>query len=426
MSEQTRPSPASGRRWLAIALAAAALTSVGAALWARAVARTTREAQRALETGRYAEAQDRSRRWLRLRPGSADADYVIARAALALGQGDVFRESSRRALAAGLSQPRRQLLGALVDAGRGRYQGTEPALLAAIAAGEGPDPQIDEALARVYLETFRLRQAEGILDRWAAEAQDDPKPYLWRAEIDRRVGHGPEFLEIDYRKALERAPGAPAARLGRADALRALRRYEEAKSEYAAYLRLRPVDPSGHLGAAEAALALGDDAGAARHLDRALALDPHNVPGLTQASEAAARRGDVTAALSYLDRAVELAPYEVDVRYKRSLLLSRLDRRDDAAKEQAVVSRLRSEYGRLNELKQGLLRSPQDDDLKAEIGRWMLEHGHDDEGRRWSEDVLRQRPGHPLANQVLEAFHSRRGEIGLANFYRLRADEGPR
>ncbi len=412
----------SGRRRLrAVALAAALLAISGAVLWSQAVARTAREARDALAAGRYAEAQEQARRWLRLRPGSADAHYVIARAALALDQANVFRESSRRALASGLGQPRRQLLGALVDAGQGRYQGTETALLEAITAGDGPDPQIDEALARVYLGTFRLRRAEAVLDRWAFEAPADPRPYLWRAEVDRRVQRGTESLEADYRQALERSPRSPEAHLGLADALRALQRHEEARAEYAAYLDLRPDDPAGHLGAARVARALGDDADASRHLDRALDLDDRDTGTLSLRAELAARRGDLPSALDDLDRAVALAPYEPEIRYNHSLLLARLGRGEDAAKERALVDRLRADHNRLNQLREGLLRSPGDDDLKAEMGRWMLDHGHDEEGRRWAEEIVQRHPGHLIANQLLQTYHARRGEVGLANFYRSQA-----
>ncbi|MDR3635632.1 MAG: tetratricopeptide repeat protein [Isosphaeraceae bacterium] len=410
------------QRWRVVILTAAVLAVSGVLLWGWAVARAAHSARRALAAARYADAQERARSWLHLRPGAAEANYVIARAALALGQPERFQESSRRALAAGLAPPRRALLRALVDVGRGHPAGTEPALLAAIAAGDGPDPQIDEALARVYLETFRLRQAEAVLDRWATEAPEDPRPYLWRAEVDRRVQRGPDALEADYRRALARAPRMPAARLGLADALSGLRRFTEASLEYTAYLDLRPDDPAGHLGAAQAAHALGNDAERKQHLERVLVLDPGNVAALKLKAEVAARRGDISSALVDLDRAVNVAPFEVDIRYTRSLLYARVGRRDDMAHEQAIVQRLRAEHGRLNELRESLLRAPGDDDLKAELGRWMLDHGHDEEGRRWAAEVLRRRPGHPLANQLLVTYHTRRGEAGLANFYRSQAE----
>jgi hypothetical protein len=87
------------------------------------------------------------------------------------------------------------------------------------------------------------------------------------------------------------------------------------------------------------------------------------------------------------------------------------------------VKRLRSEHERLNELKANLLRSPGDPDIETEIGRWMLDHGHDEEGRRSAEEVIRSHPEHPLANHLLVVYHRRRGEVGLANFYRLKTRE---
>ena len=39
--------------------------------------------------------------------------------------------------------------------------------------------------------------------------------------------------------------------------------------------------------------------------------------------------------------------------------------------------------------------------------------------------VVRDHPDHPEANQVLADYHQRRGELGLANFYRLHAGPVP-
>jgi tetratricopeptide (TPR) repeat protein len=422
MGERVRGRLRFGRFVAIILLATATPATFGIALWSWSVAKAARDAHHELTTGRYARAQEQARYWLRLRPGSSDAHYVIARAALALGQADVFRENFRRAIDSGLSQPRRSLLLALVDIGRGRHAGSEPSLIAAITAGDDPDPQLDEALARVYLETFHLREAEAVLDRWAAEAPDDPKPYLFRAEVDRRVRRGSQALEADYRRALERSPRSPAARLGLADVLREMQRHDEARSEYALYLELSPNDPAGHLGAAQVAQVLGDDPAAKRHLDRALALDPRNAKALKLCADNASRRGDAPSALDFLDRAIALTPSEIDLRYSRSLLLFRMDRRDEAAQEQAVVDRLRSENAQLDKLNQVLIRTPDNDELKAKIGMWMLEHGHEEEARRWAEDVRRRIPTHPLANQILVSYYQSRREFGLANYHQFQRD----
>jgi hypothetical protein len=55
----------------------------------------------------------------------------------------------------------------------------------------------------------------------------------------------------------------------------------------------------------------------------------------------------------------------------------------------------------------------------------MLEHGHDEEGLRWARMILRDHPGHPETNRLMAAYYERRGNPGLANFYRLQAPPPP-
>ena len=51
----------------------------------------------------------------------------------------------------------------------------------------------------------------------------------------------------------------------------------------------------------------------------------------------------------------------------------------------------------------------------------MFDHAHDQEGARWAEKILAERPDDPEASRLLADYHERRGEKGLANFYRLHA-----
>ena len=53
----------------------------------------------------------------------------------------------------------------------------------------------------------------------------------------------------------------------------------------------------------------------------------------------------------------------------------------------------------------------------------MVAHGHEAEGLRWARKVLRERPDHPASNRLMAEHHDRRGEPGLANYYRTRSAE---
>ncbi len=116
-----------------------------------------------------------------------------------------------------------------------------------------PDPEVAEALARIYLGTFRLIEAQEVLDRWARAAPADARAHLLQTEVDIRNNARPEVIIARYRAALGRNPKLDRARFGLAEQLRLNHRFAEADDEYAAYLARRPDDPLGYLGAGQSA-----------------------------------------------------------------------------------------------------------------------------------------------------------------------------
>lgn len=402
--------------FVVLALGAAALVA------RRREPRAAAEARRAFSAGHYAEAGRALAEWRRTNPNSPELCYLEARTAFALNAPKhEVEEAFRRAKELGCPGARLALLRALGEAKVRQYAKAEPVLRQAFLAQREPDPQIDQELARLYIETFNIRNAGPVLERWARDAPDDPRPYLWRVEIHRRDGSTAGVIIEDYRKVLERDPDSAPARLGLADELRKQHRAEEARAEYEAYLKLKPDDPAGYLGAGRNARELGQSDEAARHFDKVLTLDPRNADAFRERADVALRQGDDTAALKYLDHAVALDPFEVEARHTRGLVLARLGRREDAEREQAASKRLREELGQLDALKLHLIDRPNDPDIEVEIARWMIDHGHDAEGARWAEKVVRNHPAHPQANRLLADYHDRLGNAGRANFYRLNA-----
>ena len=101
-----------------------------------------------------------------------------------------------------------------------------------------------------------------------------------------------------------------------------------------------------------------------------------------------------------------------------------LERPDLAQAEESALKLLRADLDRLNEARARLAVTPNDSHAQTTIARWMIEHGQEQEGVRWAEHVLRGQPGDPDASRLLADFHVRRGDTGLANFYRLHASCG--
>lgn len=410
-------------RWLAIG-AAFGVVVVGAVWRIRPVGGSEeRSALRAIQEGRVDEADRILSAWLSAAPRSIPAHLLNGRLAVAKGRLAQAADELKQAQALGAGMDDLKFLRALIAAKVGRPAEAVSDLTRAFAEATWPDRQLDEALARACLETYDLKRAAAVLNRWSADFPDDPTPHLWLAEIHAREADGASLVLGDYREALHRDPNLARARLGLAESLRAAHRNAEAAEAYDSYFKIKPDDPQAHLGAGRNLAERGDDEAAERHLLRAVELNGRDAGARAELAGLLGRRGDWPAALDQLDRAIALDPYEVGIRHQRGLALARLGRPEEARAEQLLVHRLRDEHRQLAELRKRLVASPHDREGQIGISRWMFAHGHDDEGARWAERILAERPTDPDASRLLADYHDRRGEAGLANRYRLHAGQ---
>ena len=279
------------------------------------------EARQALADGRYDDASRVLAGLLVEAPEAPVAHFLKGRVAVAMGRLHEAAGELAQAQTLGLAPGDLALLRALIASKTGRHTEAEPTLSQAFAEALSPDRQIDEALAKTYIETFDLKRAELVLDRWTRDFPADPKPYLWRAEVDGRTAGDPGAVENDYREALRRDASLAKARLGLAEELRRAHRTAEAAQEYEIYLTTHPDDAEAHLGAGRNLMEQGDEKAAAVHLNRAITLDPKNAEPLKELADAASRNNDWAAALVLLDRAIALDSYDVTVRHSRGLTL---------------------------------------------------------------------------------------------------------
>jgi Flp pilus assembly protein TadD len=405
----------------ALAVAAAALVRFGI----RVEPHAAREARRAVAAGRYEDCAAVLTNWLGSEPGSSEAHLLKGRVAVASSKLNEAADELKRAQELGHPTDELALLQALIATKLGRHAEAEPVLRRAFEQQHTPDRQVDEALAKVYLETYDLARSDAVLKVWARDFPDDAKPHFWWAEVHGRAADQQSLVENDYREALRRDPSLARARLGLAEELRKAHRTAEAAIEYDTCIYLDQTNATAHLGAGRNLMEQGDEAGATRHLNRAIELEPKNAEPHKELADAAARRGKWDAAMALLDRAVALDPYDVGLRNSRGLALARLGRLDEARAEQAAAARLRSELDRLNASRARLVGSPNDWESQLQVARWMFDHGHDQEAARWAQKIIAEHPNDPEASRLLAAYHQRRGETGLANFYRVHASTGP-
>ncbi len=223
------------------------------------------------------------------------------------------------------------------------------AAAAAIAAGAGlwclasidwsgyePAPEkwhADRGLA--YLGAGNLEAAEAEFEEAILAAPGYGDAYCNLGVVRQRSGDYPGAVEA-YRKALAFKPGARAHK-NLADALAALGRNEEARSEYLAALELDPAfgDIREDYAAFLARTGRGDEA--LGEYRRAVELDPASPLPRLRLAAALARNGDLEEAAAQYRRVLEDDPSRIGVRNDLGAVLGRMGRYDQAA----------AEYGRI-------------------------------------------------------------------------------
>ena len=364
-------------------------------------------------------------RWLGRAPDPAEAHVRAARQAISQGRLEEAAAELARARQQGGRPADVERLWGLLYARAGRADDALPLLRRTWdgpeSEGRGPDPEVAGALARIAMQRFDLADAINVVDRWARETPTDPKPLVLRAEIDRRIGVDRIVTIAHLREALRRDANCDEARLSLAEILYLEGHYAESGQLYAAYAARHPGHAAGYIGVGIVARVQGEITQAGAALDRALALAPDDTMALKERAAIDLHQGHPDDALRRLDRAIKADAFDPELRYQRSLVLGRLDRRDEALAERRRSEELRREHGEMAEIADQLIHNPDNNALRCLAARWMIDHGRGDEAAEWARLVLRDRPDHPEANRLLADYHQRRGEPGLANFHRLHA-----
>jgi tetratricopeptide (TPR) repeat protein len=384
-------------------------------------------ARQAFKERRLDDARATILDWLKADPKSGEAYYLLARVDLATDHPQQAFDELVKSLDLGYPVEKLAPYRAVIRAKAGQYVEAEPALRKALDESDEPMPEVAEALARVYLATFRLPRAEAPIARWMKDAPDDPTPYLWQNEIESRRDAGHAVVIQNYQEALRRDPKLAKARLGLADRLRQAHRLDEAAAEFATYIEAHPDDPEGHLGAGRVALEEGLADRAGKSFDRVLELNPTEPTALKERGAIERTRGHLEAARGFLERAIKVDPYDPDSHFVLGQVLQRLGDPDGARREDALSSKLRAEHARLADLRSALVKKPKDLAKRVEVAQWLLEHGHDEEGLTWTEQILHDVPNHEPTTRLLIDYFTRKKDAGKANYYRmmLRKSETP-
>jgi tetratricopeptide (TPR) repeat protein len=281
----------------------------------------------------------------------------------------------------------------------------EDELLTLLTRGDRDRPVILEALAKGYFVSYRWPEAVVALTRLIEERPNHVPALLLRGKLEVRMRNFDE-AQRDLRKAVEQAPGNPAARAALADLLNRVGHTREAIYNFELALRAGATDPGVRLGLARALADHADLAAA----DRQLADVPNHADAFVERGRLALRQGRAADAAGYLEQAVKLAPWHRD---GHTLLLAaarELGRLDAVARVEARVAELTVEDGVGGRLKLKARDHPKDTAVRWELWQWSQRNGQMEEGFAWLTEILRADPKHAGAHAAKADHFERTGQ----------------
>jgi tetratricopeptide (TPR) repeat protein len=388
------------------------------------VVRLARTVRQAFAGRHIEEARGPLHRWLALRPGSGEAHYFEAWAALAADQPVEAIKAIDQARSLGFDRALIDCLSAIGQSRSQRFNESEPVLVRAFREQLEPRDMVAKELARIYVSSYRFDQAPGPIERWRTLAPDDALPYIWMNEILSRSEADATILIQNFRAALERDPNLDKAKLGLAQQLSKARRFDEAEQEYLAYLKRKPDDATALLDLGRDAVQQSDIERARQYFESALKVNSRQAEALKELGKIDLQLARFQQACESLERLTQIDPFDHEVRYNYAQALKLAGHLERAKTELAQAARLRAEQDEIIHLRSAALQDPNNLGARFQVTRWMFDHGHEQEGLKWTNEILRADPRHVPTHKLLADYYGKQGNAGLANYHRVMASAG--
>jgi tetratricopeptide (TPR) repeat protein len=152
---------------------------------------------------------------------------------------------------------------------------------------------------------------------------------------------------------------------------------------------------------------------------RALEANPREPDALKELGLIDLRLGRFSQACKSLEQLTQIDPFDHGARYTFAQALRLAGDESQAKLELAHAARLRKENEEVVDFRNALLKEPNNLRARFQVTEWMFDHGHQDEGLKWTKEILRADPRHAPTHKLLAEYYGKRGDAGLANYHRL-------
>ena len=379
-------------------------------------------ARKAISRGNYEQAEAAIKRWLSVDPNAAEAHYLQAKVELARDHGQEALESMGSALKLGYAKEPLTALRAVMMARAGKSDEAEAPLAEALHSSDAPQPEVAEALAKIYLATFRIDAARHTVHRWMKDAPDDARPYVLLNEIEE--ASKPTLLLASPTFARHCSAIRTCSTRGsvwQTHFFPCINSTNRFRSSSVAAKNGRRMRKSGS--AWVESPSRGKSATAKRRLDQALKLAPKNPEALRARSLVALHEQDLAQARSFLERELAVA-HAYESRLNLASVLNKQGLTAEAREQSALAQKDKVKLDALLKVRAALVANPKSRDLRLEAARRLRELGEDEEFVRWLELILRDHPSDAEAHRLLADYYRREGNLGQANYHELMVPEG--
>jgi tetratricopeptide (TPR) repeat protein len=380
------------------------------------------QALNSIEIRDFSEAKSHLARCLEISPFNAEAQFLMAQTCRRADDAEGWFHHLGHAQALLWPLDQIELEQRLAEAQFGNIWGVEDRLRQEVRqAPPFAKVMIVEAMIKGFLDNERPKEAYRLGRAWTEDYPDDWVGWLLLARTCQLGALSSEAIE-DYQRSLELKSDQPQTHLWLADTLLSQAEFDKAEVHYQTYLQSHPDDPDGLIGLARCQYSLGQVDLARTTLDQLLSRhEKHALGLLTRAQLEQAEAPE--RALPWLRRAEVIAPNEPEILHNLALVLTALNRKQEAEKYEQRMKDRQVKFRQLMELQMQLVGGTTNAlEMRYQIGLLNLELGKPQEAVHWFQTVLWIDPNHRPTLQTLADYWEKRGDARRAADLRARAE----
>lgn len=351
------------------------------------------------------------------RQRSAEIEFYRARCFRRLGRTAEFRDAMESALRSGFSEQLLEREQTLFLAQAGQLRDIESKLADIFEQAGNDVDEACEAYANGLLFNMRQQEALNVVNQWAKDYPDDPRPEYVKGKIFQSLNRS-ELAEEAFRHALELAPDSPEIELILAEHLLETRQLDEAETVFEVLARKEKFHDVAYLSISKIQRLRGD-LNASQRAIQAIR-DPgefKNGEYQLQAGLLALDQQNFSEAEKFLRAAIQKQPRLIDAQNALASALRGLGRIEESTAQAERVARAHEQVVRSNRLYDEVVARPNDPEPRLALGKIELQYGKPHLGIAWLQSVLNLQPGNADALESLAVYY----ETEAANNEQVRA-----